>query len=262
MEKHLSLLIDLDGTMYRGTQAIPDAARFMERVRQEGLRFLFLTNNSSRTPEAVAEHLSSLGIAAKAEEVVTASQAAAHYMAEHLQCRRVYCIGEEGLIRALTEAGLELVETAPEAVVQGIDRYFDYGKLAKAVNFIRSGAASILTNPDLLLPSEAGFLPGAGSIAASIRSGSGKEPIVIGKPSRIMMDYALNKIGSSSRQTLVIGDNLHTDIAAGAATGCRTALILSGVTTRDNLQQQIKLAGVQADIVSDSLLELLPQLVR
>jgi len=257
------LLIDLDGTMYHGGRMIDGANELIAQLRRHGIPFLFVTNNSSASPEIVAGRLSAMGIASEAREVVTSAQAAAAYIAARTPGATVFVIGEDGLLDAVRGAGLALAASAEEPadyVLQGIDRQFTYAKLAEAVNRIRAGAGFVLTNPDLLLPAENGFQPGAGSIGAAIAASSGARPVVIGKPSSVLMDYALDKLGVPPAGTWVVGDNLATDIAAGAAAGCATALVLTGLTTEHNMEHYAKEAGVRPDAVFGDLRMLMEEL--
>ncbi|MFN0221662.1 HAD-IIA family hydrolase [Paenibacillus sp. KR2-11] len=257
-------LLDLDGTLYHGDHPIPYAAEFIEWLKGRGYPYLYVTNNSSRTPEQVAQHLRRTGIEAEAHEVLTSSQAAALYMKDAgLPQGPVLYIGEEGLRQALTDAGFEPVaageEAQPEtaaAVVQGIDRSFSYGKLLAAVRQIRRGALSVLTNPDHLLPWNGELTPGAGSIAASIERASETPPVVIGKPSPIIMKYAVERLGLSPGDIWAVGDNLGTDIRGGADAGCRTSLVLTGLVTEANAAEQIARAGVEPELVCRHLMEL------
>lgn len=254
-------LIDLDGTLYRGHEPIPGAAAFLQWLQQEQLPYLLVTNNSSRTPEQVAEHLQALGMKVPAAAVYTSSQAAAQYLTEQRAGQRVHMIGEDGLRIALDAAGFAMDgATTPDYVVQGIDRSFTYGKLTEAVRHLKHGATYVLTNPDRLLPSDGGLMPGAGSLAASITAASGVEPVVIGKPSPIIMAYAIDRLGLPSADVWVIGDNVHTDIRGGAMAGCRTALVLTGVATPDNVHEQLASAGLTPDLVCTDLPHFIAQL--
>lgn len=250
------LLIDLDGTMYQGSRPVEGADRLIRRLRQDGIAYRFVTNNSSATPEDVADRLDGMGIPARPEDVCTSAQAAAVYIAKLAPGSSVFVIGQHGLREALTSAGLRITEERPDFVVQGIDRELTYDRVARAVQYIRDGAPYILTNPDRLVPSTHGLLPGAGSIGAMIQTASGKEPVVIGKPSSILMDYALDSIGLTHRETWVVGDNLATDIAAGIAAGCGTALVLTGLTTKENYDDYREQAGCAPDVVFETLDEL------
>lgn len=250
------LLIDLDGTLYHGKHMIPGADILIRTLQSREIPYLFVTNNSSKTPEMVAAHLNEMGVPADEEKVCTSSLAAARYIAEESPGARVAMLGEDGLRQALIEEGLKLVDDAPEFVVQGIDRSFTYDTLAQAVRWIREGARSVLTNPDLLLPSDHGLVPGAGSLGAAIEAASGVKPVIIGKPSSHLMKYATDRLQLSPTEATVIGDNMRTDIAAGAAAGCQTILVLTGLTTESNLQMHVDAAGISPDIICRDLTEL------
>lgn len=257
-ERPGGLLIDLDGTLYHGHVMIEGADTFIRMLRQREIRYLFVTNNSSATPETVAERLCMMGIPAAADDVCTSSQAAAAYIAQETNEARVFPVGEAGLHDALIKAGLQIVEEAPDIVVQGIDRQLTYDRIAAAVGHIRSGARYILTNPDVLLPSDSGLIPGAGSISAILEKASGVHPTVIGKPSAILMNYALERLGQKAEDVWVIGDNPATDIAAAQASGCRSVLVLTGLATEANYTDLLLQAGCNADeIIAD-----LHQLIR
>ncbi|AFC32902.1 HAD superfamily hydrolase-like protein [Paenibacillus mucilaginosus 3016] len=257
-------LLDLDGTLYHGDHPIPYAAEFIGWLKERGYPYVYVTNNSSRTPEQVADHLRKTGIDAAAQEVLTSSQAAALYLKDaSLPPGPVLYIGEEGLRQALTEAGFEAVPAdeagqldKAAAVVQGIDRSFSYGKLLAAVRHIRRGALSVLTNPDHLLPWNGELTPGAGSIGAAIERSSETAPVVIGKPSPVIMRYAVERLGLPPEEIWAVGDNLGTDIRGGADAGCRTALVLTGLATEENVSEQIARIGVQPKLVCRHLMEL------
>lgn len=251
------LLIDLDGTLFHGGRMIHGADLLIAALRRAELPFLFVTNNSSRTPAAVAAHLRGMGIEAKAEEVCTSSMAAARYIAEESPGATVAILGEEGLIQACSEAGLRLVSEAPQYVVQGIDRSFTYESLARASRWIREGAKFVLTNPDLMLPSDDGVMPGAGTLGAAIEAASGVAPVVIGKPESHLITYATAMLGIKTGEAVVVGDNMRTDISAGARAGCRTILVLTGLTTQDNLEHYQSITGVTPDEICADLAELI-----
>ncbi|WGU95611.1 TIGR01457 family HAD-type hydrolase [Paenibacillus dendritiformis] len=255
--------IDLDGTMYHGSTMIEGADALISTLQQLRIPYQFVTNNSSRTPEEVADMLNGLGINAKSQDVLTSAQAAASYILKKFPGRRVFMIGERGLEQALTDAGIAWTADVEavwnkevDIVVQGIDRSVSYAKLEAAAAAVRKGALSILTNPDLMLPSDRGFSPGAGSIGAAIQAASGVEPVVIGKPSRIIMDAALERLGCRTEEAIVIGDNMMTDMLAGQQAGCRTALVLTGITTAANREDYQKRSGVNPDMICETLEEL------
>ncbi|MGO4544810.1 TIGR01457 family HAD-type hydrolase [Paenibacillus sp. 2TAB23] len=254
-ERHImrGLLIDLDGTLYHGSHRIDDSDRLISYLQEINMPYRFVTNNSSATPEEVADRLLSMGIPATAADVCTSAQAAAGHIAQLHPGAAVFVVGETGLKKAVLEAGLQLTEDQPDFVLQGIDRTFTYDRLAKAVRYIHGGATFVMTNPDLLLPSSDGLIPGAGSIGAMLHAAGGKEPIHIGKPSSIIMKYSLNEIGLQANETWVVGDNLATDIAFGEAAGCGTILVLTGLTNADNLSYYSTQAGCEPTVICEHL---------
>ncbi|WP_010271145.1 HAD-IIA family hydrolase [Paenibacillus senegalensis] len=256
-------IIDLDGTMYRGNMPVEGAAQFISQITEAGHPYLYVTNNSSRKPGQVAEHIRRVtGASASAENILTSSQAAARYAAGRKPGASFFAIGEEGLMHALEEAGLVPVreDEVPDFVVQGIDRGFTYDKLAKATRYIHRGAEYLLTNPDRLLPGDGGLLPGAGSVAASLKTASGTEPVVIGKPSPIILNLAVEKLGLPRNDIWVVGDNIETDIAGGVAARCRTALVLTGITRAEQAGELLQQANLKSDLICRDLPDLLLQL--
>ena len=235
MSNYKAYLIDLDGTMYRGNQVIEDAPDFIEWLRKEKVPFLFLTNNSSMTPEQISQKLQAMGISCDPSEVYTTALATAEYIVSSGLGSKVYVIGEEGLQKALLSQGLELCEEKPDVVVVGIDRQFSYQKMAKASLAIRSGAIFISTNSDRAIPTEAGLMPGNGALTASIREATGITPQFIGKPEALFVQLALNKLQISAEDALLVGDNLDTDITAGANANLDTLLVYTGFTQPEHL---------------------------
>lgn len=250
-------LIDLDGTLYRGEQAIPGAKEFVQWMQHHGKRYLFVTNNSAVYPQQVAKKLQRLGIPAKEEDIFTSSQATAMYIKEREQhAPEVQIIGEEGLRTALEEHGCQLVEEGGDYVVVGLDRQFTYEKMRRACEAIRQGAVFIGTNPDKCLPTERGLAPGAGSLIQAVACAVGKDPIWIGKPEARMIAYGMEKIGTDRASTVMLGDNLDTDILAGVRAGIRTVLVLTGYSRREDVDQ----AKAQPTAVFTDLRELLQHL--
>jgi len=222
------VILDLDGTVYVGHDEVPGAARFLQDLAGWGLRRLFVTNRSNRTPAQVCEQLRRYGIACVEDDILTSAEATARYLREG----SVYCIGEEGLFDALRRAGLLLTDRSPEYVVVGFDREFTYVKLKKACRLIEAGARFVATNPDRALHTENGIVPGTGALVAAVAAGCGVEPEVVGKPGKRIIEMGLERLGLEPAETLVAGDNLTTDIPAGAGAGAPTALLLTGVSKR------------------------------
>ncbi|WP_088041324.1 TIGR01457 family HAD-type hydrolase [Bacillus sp. EAC] len=235
MKQYKGYLIDLDGTMYRGEEQIEEASHFIKALKEKNIPYLFVTNNSTRKPEQVAEKLNRFNIPTTKDQVFTTSNATANYIKEQKENATVYMIGEEGLEYALEEVGLKLTDDYPDFVVSGLDRNINYEKLAKACIAVRNGAKFISTNGDIAIPTERGLLPGNGSLTSVIAVSTTVKPIFIGKPESIIMEQALKVLGVSKEDTLMVGDYYDTDILAGINTGIDTLLVHTGVTTKEML---------------------------
>jgi HAD superfamily hydrolase (TIGR01450 family) len=224
-----AVLLDLDGVLYRGAEAIPGAGDAVDRLRRAGLGIAFVTNNSSRTPERIVAHLAGVGVRASAREVVTSAQATADLLAAR-GIGAVFAIGEEGLRRALSAAGVRLVDGGgAEAVVVGLDREADYDRLRAACLLVDGGAQLIATNADGSFPAPGGARwPGAGALLAAIVATTGARAEVVGKPHAPLLRTALERAGGV--RPLVVGDRLDTDIAGAAGLGWDSALVLTGIS--------------------------------
>lgn len=236
MKEYKGYLIDLDGTMYRGAERIEAASDFVKRLRERKIPYLFVTNNSSRTPAQVAEKLREFDIPCEEQLVFTTSQATANFIYERKSNATIYVIGEEGIQTALKEKGFSFAKETADYVVMGIDREINYEKLAVAALAVRNGAMFISTNGDIALPTERGLLPGNGSLTAVIAVTTQTSPIFIGKPESIIMEQALKVLGVPKEDTLMVGDNYDTDILAGMNAGMDTLLVHTGVTTKELLK--------------------------
>ncbi|WP_207696270.1 TIGR01457 family HAD hydrolase [Enterococcus sp. DIV0212c] len=234
MKKHYQgYLIDLDGTIYLGKEVIPAGKRFIERLQELKLPFLFVTNNTTKTPNAVAERLAQeFDIHVSAQTVYTASLATIDYMKEQGKGNRVYVIGESGLVDLILSAGFEWDEEAPDYVIVGLDTDITYEKFATAALCIRNGATFIGTNPDKSIPTERGLLPGAGSFISLIQTATQTAPIMIGKPNAIIMNEALKVMQLDKEEVIMVGDNYETDIQSGLQNGIDSLLVLSGFTAK------------------------------
>jgi 4-nitrophenyl phosphatase len=241
-----NLIVDMDGVLYRGGQAIPGTAGFLTFLRQRGIGFVLATNNSTRTPQQYVDKLATMGVTALVDEILTSAQAAASYLSSLAPAgERVFVVGQEGLQTALREAGFSLVEDDVEYVVVGMDFRICYDRLAQACLLIRAGAKFIGTNPDRTFPSERGIVPGAGSLLAFLETATGISPTVIGKPGTAMMEQALIRMGAQAATTAVLGDRLDTDILGGKRAGLFTVLVLSGITDPASLER----SEIQPDLV-------------
>ncbi|GAP11057.1 predicted sugar phosphatases of the HAD superfamily [Bellilinea caldifistulae] len=226
-----ALILDMDGVLWRGKQPIGDLARIFERIQNLGLKYTFATNNATGSIGQYVDKLRSFGVDVQPQQIINSPIAVAHYLKQlHPEGGAVYLIGETGLIEALEQAGFHHAEDGVVAVVAGLDRQFTYEKLRKASLLIQKGIPFIGTNPDKTFPSPEGLTPGAGSILAAIETASGTPPQIMGKPYPHLFQLALQRMGTQPHETLVIGDRLDTDILGGMNAGCKTALVLSGVT--------------------------------
>lgn len=225
-------LLDLDGVVYVGGEAVATAAPALAEAARAGLRIEFVTNNALRTPQQVADRLLSLGVDATAEAVVTSAQAAAHLLAERCGSgARVLVTGGEGLHLAVTEAGLEVVGSAddrPDAVVVGYDPSLDYARLAEAGLAVRRGALFVACNRDATMPTERGPMAGMGALAVFVETAGGQAPVVAGKPEPALHRESVRRSGA--QRPLVVGDRLETDIEGARREGTPSLLVLTGVT--------------------------------
>jgi 4-nitrophenyl phosphatase len=233
-----SLIIDMDGVVWQSDAPIGDLPAIFYRIRARGLKFVFATNNSTKTSEQYVEKLKEFGVDVEPWQVVTSSQAAAHAMAQKFPPgTKVFMIGEGGLRIPLEKSGFEVLATENAsqagAVVMGMDRGVNFQKLTEATLLVRSGVPFYATNTDKTFPTPRGQIPGAGAWISVITTATTVEPIVAGKPFPFLMDLSMEKLEAQPQETLVIGDRLETDIAAGQAVGCPTALVLSGVSSRE-----------------------------
>ncbi|MCI1591591.1 TIGR01457 family HAD-type hydrolase [Heyndrickxia oleronia] len=251
MKQYKGYLIDLDGTMYRGSEKIEAAGHFIHRLRNKGIPYLFVTNNSSRTPEEVAKKLREFDIPAEDDQVFTTSMATAEYMYGQNKNGTVYAIGETGLLTALKNKGFSFDDQNPDFVVVGIDREINYEKLSLACLAVRKGATFISTNADIALPTERGFLPGNGSITSVITVSTQTTPIFIGKPESIIMNQALAYLGTAKEDTIMVGDFYETDILAGIRAGMDTLLVHTGVTTKEDLLNKEKQPTYSIDSLNE-----------
>lgn len=239
MTDYKGYLIDLDGTMYKGSQVIEGAIEFIDYLNKEDKDYLFVTNNSSKTPEEVAEKLNEIGFHTSSEHVITTAMATAGYISEESPGATVYMVGGTGLRKSLNDAGLIVKDDEHvDYVVMGLDEEITYEKLTVACLAVRNGAKFISTNKDVSIPKERGFLPGNGSLTSVVSVSTGQTPIFIGKPETIIMEQALEKIGHAKEECIMIGDLYDTDILAGINSGIDTLHVHTGVTTFEEIQRK------------------------
>jgi 4-nitrophenyl phosphatase len=246
------LILDMDGVLYRGQHPLPGARELFPALRAAGLSFILLTNNSTLTQQQYSDKLARMGIAVEPDAIVTSGVATSLYLMQHYpDGGGVYVLGESGLLTTLTGApGFRADGWHPKFVVVGLDFHFNYDALQRACSAIRGGAVFLATNEDATLPVEGGEQwPGAGSIVAAVRTCSGVEPVVLGKPNPFIGEMALLKLDLPKEQVLCVGDRLETDILLGQRIGSPTALLLTGVSKREDVER----TGILPDYVYEDL---------
>jgi 4-nitrophenyl phosphatase len=229
-----AFIFDLDGCIYRGDLPLTGAAEAVDHVRKLGKKVLFLTNNATRTPEDFARKLSNMGVESSPSEVLTSATATATYLLRNFGASKVFPVGGKALIQELRRMGHRIVNAKnvqdADFVVACLDFNFTYLKMKLASQAIFSGAKFVATNIDPTLPVEGGMAPGAGAIVSAISTVTRKAPLIIGKPSRHIVDVALERLGEKANRVVFIGDRLDTDVQAGKEVGAFTILVLSGST--------------------------------
>lgn len=245
-------LIDMDGVIYRGSELIPGALRFIEMLLEREVPFVFLTNNSQRTHRDVVTKLARMGMIVEERHVFTCAMATARFLAEQKPGGTAYAIGEGGLLHALHLNGYSIVDHSPDYVVVGEGRTLTLESLELAVQLILDGAKLIATNLDPNCPTKHGTRPGCGAAVAFLETATGAKAFSVGKPSPVMMRAARKQLELATSETIMIGDTMDTDILGGVQMGYHTVLVLSGGTQREDLAKY----AFRPDVVVDSIADL------
>ena len=240
MLKQIKLfLFDMDGTLYLGNTLFPFTKELLSTIKASGKRYLFMTNNSSKSVADYVKKLKSLGIEATADDFITSAQATAYYLKKNYKDATLYVMGTESLKNELKTEGFEITEDLEKVdlIVLGFDTELTFKKLEDVSKLLLTrDIPYIATNPDLVCPTEFGSVPDCGSVSIMLENVSGKKPLFMGKPSPLMPNLAMDKWGVSPDQTAVIGDRIYTDIKSGIAAGAHSILVLSGETTKEILE--------------------------
>jgi len=253
-----AILLDLDGTVYKGKTAIPGTNETMVKLRERGYRLFFVTNAATRSRTGIVEKLESMGIEAKEDEIYCTTYAAGKYIAKNHQGKTVFCIGEKGMKEEFEKHGLKIAEDEnAEIVVVGLDRTIDYKKLSMGYRAIEKGAEFIGTNGDVVYPVEDGFLPGAGALVAAVESCTGKKPFIIGKPGTYFAELINGEEKFEKDEMIIIGDRLDTDIQFAKNAGIKSVLVLTGVSNKEDIEK----TGIKPDYILESMNEL-PELLE
>ena len=237
MEKitNKNYLIDMDGVLVKGKTPIAGAPEFIERLLERKIKFLILTNNPLYTQRDLEHRLNTIGLKVPAENIFTSAIATATFLQNQTPNGKAYVIGESGLTQAMHEVGYVQTDMKPDYVVLGEVNNYNFEMITKAIRLINDGAMFIATNPDSTGPLEAGIVPATGALAALIEKATGKAPFFVGKPNPLMIRSALRYLGVHSEDTVMIGDRMDTNIVAGVMSGLDTILVLSGVSTREDV---------------------------
>ena len=232
-------LFDMDGTLYLGDRLYPFTLELLQTIKKTGGKYLFMTNNSSKSVNDYVKKLEKLGISATRDEFMTSSQATAYYLHKHHEGKKLYVCGTQSLKEELRQEGFTVTTDldAVECIVMGFDTELTFQKLHDVSYLLltRPEMPYIATNPDLVCPTEFGSVPDCGSVCIGIKNATGREPVVIGKPSPLMPRLAMEKLGVAKEETCVVGDRIYTDVKSGLNAGITGILVLSGETTPEIL---------------------------
>jgi NagD protein len=258
MAKPKNYLIDMDGVLVRGTEIVPGADGFIDRLQASGTEYLVLTNNPLYTPGDLAHRLHTIGLNVPAERIFTSALATGRFLqGQGTICPpdgargTAYVLGESGLTEAVHAAGYVITATNPDYVVLGETHSYSFDLITQGIRLIMAGSRFIATNPDPSGPGDGGAVPACGAMAALIERATGVSPFFIGKPNPFMMRAALNFLGVHSEDTVMIGDRMDTDIVAGVESGMDTILVLTGVTRREDVARYPYQPGRIVDSVAD-----------
>jgi 4-nitrophenyl phosphatase len=252
-----SLILDMDGVIWKADTPIGNLVAVFDCIRARGLKVAFATNNGTLTPEQYVKRLAGYGVMVEPWQVVTSSLGVAHLLSQRFPSGGpVLAIGEAGMMIALREQGFEPLNLQEaekaQAVIMGVDWGITFAKMSEAALLVRKGVPFYATNPDKTFPTPRGEIPGAGAWISVIVTATGIKPIYAGKPAPYLLELARERLGTARDETLIIGDRLETDIAGGQAAGCPVALVLSGVSSREQGEQW----KPKVDIIAEDLFTL------
>lgn len=230
-------LLDMDGVLVRGGQAIAGSVNYIATLVDAGHPFQIFTNNSRFTPADHAERLRTLGFPLQPQHIYTSALATARFVQQQKRGSSTYVIGEHGLVEAMQHAGCRITELAPDFVILGDTTSYHYERIARGVHLVARGALFVATNPDVNCPTEDGIRPGCGAVAALIEKATGRQPYFVGKPNPFMVRSALERLGVRAADTILVGDRMDTDVVAGLESGLKTVLVLTGDTAQADIER-------------------------
>ncbi len=245
-------VLDMDGTVYLGSKLIEGSLDFLERLRTNGIEFMFFTNNSSRTAPFYKKKLESMGCLVDEGSIITSGDVTIRFVKENYEGAGVYLVGTDLLKESFAHGGIKLTDTDPDVVVVSFDTSLTYEKIERACTFIREGAHFIATHPDLNCPTEDGFIPDCGAMCAMVTASTGVEPRYLGKPFKETVDMIKLITGRGNDEIAFVGDRLYTDIAIGVNNGITSILVLTGETSLADVER----SPIKPDFIFDSLFAL------
>ena len=237
MKNKIGFICDMDGVIYHGNKILPGVTEFITWLLDNGKKFVFLTNSSERTPQELSMKLERMGLQVTADHFYTSAMATAEFLHSQKPGCTAYVIGEAALTKALYDKGIYMNDVNPDYVVVGETRTYSFEKIEKAIDLVLKGAKLIGTNPDITGPTEKGILPATGALIAPVEIATGKKAYFVGKPNPLMLRHGLRILDCHSQDIAFIGDRMDTDIIAGIESNVDTVLVLSGVTTRSDIDK-------------------------
>lgn len=250
-----AFICDMDGVIYHGNKLLPGVCEFVEWMQKNDKDFLFLTNNSGYTPGELRSKLKRMGMDVSESHFYTSAEATATFLASQKPNGSAYVIGQTGLVKALYDVGYSMTDIRPDYVVIGESDDYTYAKIIRATRHVLAGAKLIGTNPDVTGPAEGGIIPATAALMAPIELSTGSKAYYVGKPNPLMMRNALKKLGTKREETAIIGDRMDTDIIAGIESEISTVLVLTGVTSLEDIER----FAYRPDIVLTGVCDINPQ---
>lgn len=257
LQRVRAFLLDMDGTFYLGDRVLEGSMEFLDAVERTGRKYLFLTNNSSRSVKHYVEKLHRLGLDVGEEKILTSGQAAAQYLLREHPGKRVYLLGNPSLAQEMRAYGIALEEEDPDLVLVGFDTTLDYAKMCRVCDLVRAGLPYVATHPDFNCPTETGFIPDIGAIMAFIEASTGRRAdVVIGKPHGEIVRAAQERLGLAPGEMAMVGDRLYTDVRTGVDHGLCAILVLSGEGTLADIETM----HIEPDLIFSRLGDMIPYL--
>ena len=256
LKKIKCFVLDMDGTIYLGNRLFPETKPFLKAIKNSGKDYCFFTNNSSKNLQTYVTKLKTMGIEINDDQMLISNGVMTDWLNKNHPNEKAYVVGTPDLVEAVKQSGIEVDENDPDYVLLGFDTTLNYEKLVKACNFTREGKPIFGLNPDLNCPTETGFIPDCGSIAALIKASTGVQCEFFGKPSHHTLEYLLDKTGCKAHELAIIGDRLYTDIATAGGTDVTSILVLSGESTLEDVED----SSIKPDLIFKNIGEIIKHL--